>query len=169
MAYDDIVQIRVGGDTVGILGLKQVIEAVARDFGDRPDEEVEAELLNRLAKNNYISPPAREGYGRAFLREYKKTLGIPYQEERTAGVPDIVVLGPGCPQCDRLERELMEAMVELDLKADLTHVREAKEIGTYGVMGTPALVINGNVKCVGSVPPRSRLIQWLKEASKGNP
>jgi hypothetical protein len=146
--------------------LKEVIEAVARDCGDRPDEGISDELVSRLSRKNYISERAREGYGRAFLREYKKALGIPYEEQRVPGVPEIVVLGPGCPQCDRMERELMEAMVELDLRADLRHVRDVKEIATYGVMvmGMPALLINGKVKCVGTVPPRSRLIQWLKEA-----
>jgi hypothetical protein len=163
MAYD-IVQIRVGTDSVGIQGLKEVIEAVARDCGDRPDDAISDELLSRLSKKNYISERAREEYGRAFLREYKKALGIPYEEQRLPGVPEVVVLGRGCPQCDRLEKELMEAMVELDLTADLRHVRDAKEIGAYGVMGMPALLINGKVKCVGSVPPRSRIIQWLKES-----
>lgn len=163
MAYD-IVQIRVGGDTVGIQGLKEVIEAVARDCGGWPDDAISDELLSRLSKKNYISERAREEYSRAFLREYKKALGMAYEEQRVPGVPEIVVLGPGCPQCDRMERELMEAMVSLNLKADLTHIRDAKSIGEYGVMGTPALVVNGKVKCVGTVPSRSRLIQWLKEA-----
>jgi protein-disulfide isomerase len=49
------------------------------------------------------------------------------------------------------------------LSADLEHVRDVKEIGRYGVMGTPALIINGRVKCVGSVPPREKIVKWLKE------
>jgi small redox-active disulfide protein 2 len=96
------------------------------------------------------------------LREFNKFLGRPYEEDVSEEL-EIKVLGPGCDQCDRLEKELMEALAEMDLSADLEHVRDLKEIGRYGVMGTPAVIINGKVKCVGSVPHREKIIQWLKE------
>jgi protein-disulfide isomerase len=59
----------------------------------------------------------------------------------------------------------MQVMAESGIMADIEHVRNIKEIGRYGVMGTPALIINNVVKSVGSVPPRNRLEQWLKEAT----
>jgi len=46
----------------------------------------------------------------------------------------------------------------------MEHIRDIKEIGRYGVLGTPALIINGKVKSVGSVPLKSKMIAWLKEA-----
>jgi len=55
-------------------------------------------------------------------------------------------------------------MGETGITADVEHVRDLKEIGRYGVMGTPALLMNGKVKSVGKVPPRNRLKEWLKEA-----
>lgn len=168
MAHDDIVQIRVGGFPVGIIGLKAVIAEVAERYGESPDGAVAEELLRRLSKRNFIPERARGEYGRAFLREFRKFLGRPFDEEPSGGL-EIKVLGPGCPQCDRLEKELMEVMAETGLVGGMEHVRDVREIGTYGVMGTPALVINGEVKCVGSVPPRTRLIQWLREASRENP
>ncbi|MBW2050131.1 MAG: thioredoxin family protein [Deltaproteobacteria bacterium] len=76
----------------------------------------------------------------------------------------IKVLGPGCVQCDRLDQELMQAMAEEGIMADMEHIRDIKEIGKYGVMGTPALIINGKVKSVGKVPPINKLKEWLKEA-----
>jgi len=54
--------------------------------------------------------------------------------------------------------------VQLDLAADLEHVRDIKEIGKYGVMGMPALLINGKVLSVGRVPPKAKLKEWLEEA-----
>ncbi|MBW1999717.1 MAG: thioredoxin family protein [Deltaproteobacteria bacterium] len=74
---------------------------------------------------------------------------------------EIKVLGAGCAQCNRLEQELMQVMAEAEIVADIEHVRDIKEIGRYGVMGTPALIINGEVKSVGKVPPRTELKQWL--------
>ncbi len=162
MSHEDITQIKVDAQAVGIMGLKNVMEDLAEEYGDRPDQEVLEELLNRLAKKNYIPQNARENYGKAFLREFKKFLGKPYEQEVSAGV-EIKVLGQGCVQCDRLERDLMEVMAEIDLAADLEHVREIKEIGKYGVMGMPALIINGKVLSVGRVPPKAKLKEWLKE------
>jgi len=76
-------------------------------------------------------------------------------------------LGPGCVQCDRLEQDLMQVMSETGIVADIEHVRDIKEIGQYGVLGTPALLINGQVKSVGKVPMKSKMIEWLKEAQGG--
>ena len=120
-------------------------------------------LVKRLSVKNYIPESAKESYGKAFLREFKKFTGKPYEEE-TPEQLEIKILGPGCANCDRLEREVLEAVSELDLPASIDHVRDIKEIGKYGVMGTPALIINGQVKAVGRVPPRSKIIEWLKEA-----
>jgi small redox-active disulfide protein 2 len=161
----EVTQISVGGHRIGIIGLKQVLEAVAREFTRRPDEEIKAELMIRLGRSNYIVPSASAAYEAAFFREYKKSIGEPMPEDPN-GPLQIKVLGPGCPECDRLERDLMAVMSELNLPADLDHVRDVKEIACYGVMGNPALVINGKVVASGRVPSKSQLKEWLKTASK---
>ena len=148
MAKDDVTQIRIAGSPVGIIGLKAVMEELAEAYGDRPDAEVEEALLNRLSRRNYVPPKVREDYGKTFLREFKKFLGKPYEEEIPKGI-QIKVLGPGCVQCDRLEQDLMQIMSETGIMADIEHVRDIKEIGRYGVLGTPALLINGQVKVGG--------------------
>jgi len=163
MAQDDITRIRVGNSAVGITGLNAVMEDMAKDYGDGPDAEVREELLVRLSKRNYMSPKVREDYGMAFLREFKKFQGKPFEEKTPEGI-EVKVLGPGCAQCDRLEQELMQVMAETRIVAEVEHVRDIKEIGRYGVMGTPALIINGKVKSVGKVPPKNKLKEWLKEA-----
>jgi small redox-active disulfide protein 2 len=165
MSQDDVTQIRVRNSPVGIMGLKTVMEDMAEEYGDRPDREAQEELLNRLCKRNYIPEKVKENYGKAFLREFKKFMGKSFEEEAPGGL-EIKVLGPGCVQCDRLEQELMQVMAETGIMADIEHVRDVKEIGRYGVMGTPALIINNVVKSVGKVPPRIKLIEWLKEAKK---
>jgi small redox-active disulfide protein 2 len=165
MAEREVTQISVGGDRVGIIGLKSVLEAVAREFTGRPDEEIKAELMMRLGRSNYIVPSAEAAYKAAFFREYRKFIGEPVPEDPTGSL-QIRVLGPGCPSCDKLEQDLMAVMAELKLSADLDHVRDVKEIACYGVMGNPALVINGKVVAVGRVPSKNQLKEWLKAASK---
>jgi small redox-active disulfide protein 2 len=162
MSKDDVKQIKVGSHTTGIIGLKNVVEDVAKEFAEKQDEEIKAELLKRLSKKNYISDRTRESYGKAFLREFNIFLGKPYDEDDSEGL-EIKVLGPGCPQCDRLEMELMEIMTEMNLPADLEHITDIKEIGKYGVMGMPALIVNGKVMCTGKVPTKRKLKEWLSE------
>ena len=162
MSKDDVKQIKVGSHTTGIIGLKNVIEEVAKEFSEKQDEEIQAELLKRLSKQNYISDRTRESYGKAFLREFNIFLGKPYDEDDSEGL-EIKVLGPGCAQCDRLEMELMEIMTEMNLPADLEHITDIKEIGKYGVMGMPALIVNGKVMCTGKVPTKRKLKEWLSE------
>ncbi len=165
MSQDDVTQIKVDDVMVGIIGLKAVMEGAAQELAWKPDEEIRAELLKRLSMKNYIPDRVKDRYAKAFLREFKKFLGKPYEEEPAGGL-QIKVLGPGCTQCDRLEQELMVVLAETGIVGNIDHVREPKEIAKYGVMGTPALLINGKVKSVGSVPPRNKIKEWLKEAEK---
>ncbi len=67
---------------------------------------------------------------------------------------EIRILGTGCPKCHKLEEETRLAAEELQLDCNIEKVTELKEIMAYGVMITPALVVDGNVKVVGKVPAR---------------
>ena len=163
MPQKDVSKIKVGKNVIGIIGLKNTLEVIAKKFTGKPEVEIQAELLNRLSKENYIPDNIREEYGKAFIREFNKFLGRPYEEEVFEGLV-VKVLGQGCTQCDKLEQELMHVMAEFQLIADIEHVRDLKEIGKYGVMGMPALIINGEVKSVGRVPPKNKLIEWLNNA-----
>jgi hypothetical protein len=161
---EEITQIRVGGFSVGFVGLREVMESMRGEYSERPDIELEAELLSRIGKKNYIPDRASADYGKAFLREFKRFLGKSSEEGEIQGL-SVKVLGMGCVQCDRLEREVISVMSEAGLTGDVEHVRDLREIGKYGIMGSPALIINNQVKAVGKVPPRSKIREWLKEAT----
>ena len=167
MSEDKVTRINVGGHATGIIGLAPILEEVANEFKSRTDDEIKAELLNRLSRKNYINSRTRDMYGHAFLREYKKFVGEPFEDTEVGGL-EIKVLGPGCPRCEKLEQDLMAMMAELNIAADLEHVRNPIDIANYGVMGSPGLIINGKVKAVGSVPPQKKLKEWLLEAAKSS-
>ena len=164
MSQDEVTQIRVGDASVGIIGLMTVLEEMAEEYGERSEREAVYELMNRLGKRNYIPEKAREDYEKAFLREFKKFLGKPFVDDAPGGL-EIKVLGPGCVQCDRLEKVLMQVLSETGIMADLEHIRDIKAIGKYGVMGTPALIINGQVKSVGRIPTKRQIAGWLIDAA----
>lgn len=65
---------------------------------------------------------------------------------------EIKVLGVGCPKCKALEKTVINSLAELDIAADVSKVDDIMKIMEYGVIHTPALVINGNVVLSGRVP-----------------
>jgi small redox-active disulfide protein 2 len=164
MSHDDLVKIRINQQNVGVIGLKKVMEEMAAVYADMPNDEIEAGLVKRLSKANYIPDGAKKAYGKALLREFNKFIGRPFEEDALGGL-EIKVLGPGCARCDQLEMDVMEAAAEMNLPAAVDHVRDIKEIASYGVMGTPALIIDGKVTSVGTVPTKEQIKTWLSEFS----
>ena len=164
MASQEVTRIRVGKHPTGIVGLKEALAQVAAECGGRADSEIRKELLARLSKSNYIQPKIEDLYGEAFLREYKKYMGEPFEEDGPGWV-QVRVLGPGCPNCDRMEQELMQVIAELGIDADLAHVRDLLEIGSYGKVSVPALVIDGKVMASGQLPSREQMKEWLTDAA----
>lgn len=74
---------------------------------------------------------------------------------------DIKVLGAGCANCNKLEQMVFDVLAELDADANVTHVTDFKEIVGFGVMQTPALVIDDQVKFSGVVPSKSKLTEII--------
>lgn len=74
----------------------------------------------------------------------------------------IQILGPGCPKCKKLAVTTEAVAKELELDFDLEKVKDINEILTFGVMVTPALAIDGDVKFVGKVPSADELKKILK-------
>lgn len=77
----------------------------------------------------------------------------------------IKVLGPGCNNCKTLERVTREAIAELGLSATIEKVEDYGAIAGYGVMSTPALVIDEVVVSSGRVPTPAHLRELLASAS----
>ncbi len=163
MENEEVLRINIGGHPVGILGFKGVLEELAPHLSQATDDALAQELVGRLSKQNYIPEKVKAEYGKALVREFRKQLGQPIQEEKPAGLV-IKVLGQGCNNCRELTQRIMDLMSELNLAADLEHVTDVKEIARYRVMGIPALIINGKILSVGSVPSKKQLTNWLKNA-----
>jgi len=76
---------------------------------------------------------------------------------------DIKILGSGCSNCAKLEKVTKEGISQLGIEAHVEKIEDMQKIMSYGVMSTPALVINGVVKLVGKVPNKARLIEILEK------
>jgi small redox-active disulfide protein 2 len=75
---------------------------------------------------------------------------------------EIKVYGPGCRNCTNLEKEVMNALTELDVAANVEKVTDIKAIAEAGIMMTPGLAINGKVKSYGRVPKREEIKEFIK-------
>lgn len=65
---------------------------------------------------------------------------------------EIKVLGPGCPKCRELMKQTELAVTELGLDCSVEKVTDIQQITSYGVIMTPALVVDGQVRVTGKVP-----------------
>jgi small redox-active disulfide protein 2 len=73
----------------------------------------------------------------------------------------IEILGSGCPSCKQLEENTKEAVKESNKDAEILKITDIAKFIDYGVMQTPALVIDGEVKCSGKVADKEEIKKWL--------
>ena len=77
---------------------------------------------------------------------------------------NIKVLGPGCPKCEQTEKIVREAVATAGVDAVVEKITDTMEIAGYGVFGTPAVVVDGEVKSVGKIPKPQEVGQWIQSA-----
>ena len=76
---------------------------------------------------------------------------------------EIRILGAGCGRCDEVEKRTIDVLVEMNFATDVQKITDLKKIAEYKVLVTPALVINGKVKCAGKIPAKSEIKKWIEE------
>ncbi len=78
----------------------------------------------------------------------------------------IKILGPGCPNCQKLEANVKQALEELKLDAKVEKISEIQDIMSFGIMNTPALVADDVVLVAGMVPSVEQIKEALKNHNK---
>ncbi|MCF6247845.1 MAG: thioredoxin family protein [Desulfobacula sp.] len=74
---------------------------------------------------------------------------------------EIKVLGPGCAKCKKTEKLVREVINETGVDAVVEKVNDMMQIASYGVFGTPSVIVDGEVKCTGKVPKKADIKNWL--------
>ena len=75
----------------------------------------------------------------------------------------IEILGMGCPKCLKLEENAKKALAGDGVTGEIVKVKDLEKILSYGVAMTPALVINGEVKCAGKIASVEEITKWVHE------
>ena len=74
---------------------------------------------------------------------------------------EIKVCGPGCASCEKTQKIVEAAIAAKGLAATVVKVNDIQEFAQLGVFSTPAVVIDGQVKCIGRVPKQSEVENWI--------
>jgi small redox-active disulfide protein 2 len=78
----------------------------------------------------------------------------------------VQILGAGCAKCKTLEQKVRQFNDMHKLNLEIEKVTDLQEIIKYGILATPGLVVDGTVKCSGSIPKDDQLLAWLKGIQK---
>lgn len=161
-------QISIGGFTVGIIGLEEIFNEV-KSSGETDEARLKDLIFEKVKARNYIAPGQEKDYREDLFDEYKVYTGQQKARRRRAGVTEVRVFGAGCPRCKMLDRMVMEVIAAKGLNVDYQYVTDVREIAAAGILGSPALAINGKIVAVGNVPSRAQLEKILAEAKEHPP
>lgn len=75
----------------------------------------------------------------------------------------IKILGTGCKKCQNLEAKVRDLVAQNDIEATIEKVTDINDMMNYGIMMTPGLVINEEVKSAGIIPKDDQIIEWLRK------
>jgi len=151
--------LKIGKVSVGLIGLDLALNRLANS----PDLDLEtavAQVYAEVAAKNYVPATAVTAYQAAIAREISRLRGA---EQIPDGELIIRILGPGCVSCNSLQKMVIDIMADLGIAADVFQIHDLDEIGRFGVLRTPALLINGAIKSAGRLPSRSQIEEWLQE------
>ena len=163
MPDNDVTQISVNGNLIGIIGLQSIMESMVSDYNQQTDELIGEEIVKRVEARNYVPGKAKYDYAKALVREFRKFLGQPVEEEPISTLR-VLILGPGCANCSRLEKDVRDVMDQIKVPGEMIHITDVREIGKYGFVGLPALVINKKIVSAGIVPDKKEIRQWIEDA-----
>jgi len=76
---------------------------------------------------------------------------------------DVKVLGTGCPKCNELEKRVKSVAEDNNITLELEKVTDLNDILSYGIMMTPGLVVDGQVKSAGKLPSEEEILKWLQK------
>ena len=77
---------------------------------------------------------------------------------------EIKVLGPGCAKCKKTEKLVIDVLQETGVAANVEKVSDMMQIASYGVLGTPSVIVDGEVKSSGKIPKKNEIKSWLLNA-----
>ena len=73
----------------------------------------------------------------------------------------VQIIGIGCARCNDLEKRVRDTLAEMNVAADIEHIKDLKLFASMGILITPGLVVDGKVVSQGRLPSKDELKKWL--------
>ena len=73
----------------------------------------------------------------------------------------IQICGLGCSNCAKIEQIIAETISKSGVDAEVEKITDLQEMVNLGVISTPAVIIDGQIKCMGKVPPKKEVVNWI--------
>lgn len=150
--------IRIGSATIGLIGLDLALNQAATQ--GLSEEAAVDYLFAAISRDNYIPPGNAARYQEALRNAYREHLR---PGSARTGPPVIRIFGTGCVSCNGLQTLVIEVLATMGMAADIEQIHDPDEIGRQGIIMTPALMINGQLKSGGLLPTRAQVEQWLRD------
>ncbi len=155
--------IKIGQATIGLIGFDTAMNLALS--ARMKESEAIPFICEAVQASNYIPASMLEKYRTAIGQEYRKLTG--HAVESSPGLT-IRILGSGCISCNSLQILVIDAMERAGIAADIEQIHDRDEIWRLGVMATPALMINGQVKVAGIKPTLAQVEQWIRDANSNH-
>ncbi len=153
--------IRIGTADIGLVGLDVALNKAASE--NLPEDEAVAFLFAAVSSKNYIPAGAEDSYRKALRRAYRQHM---HRDDAAPGALVIRIFGTGCVSCNKIQAQVIEILSSMALAADIEQIHDPDEIGRRGILMTPALMINGQLKSGGKPPAQAQIEQWIREAAE---
>ena len=153
--------IRIGSANIGLIGLDTALNALTQK--NISEKDAVDYLYQAISSQNYIPEGREKQYRSALLNEYHRHMDKDFQQPENMVVR---IFGSSCISCNNLQTMMIEILDQTNLAADIEQIHDPDEIGRYGILHTPALILNGEIKCQGRMPTPAQLEQWVREANQ---
>ena len=151
---------------IKIKGIGTVIKGLNSVFSDARNRSLKGDelanfLISGVKKFNKISTKDEDSLKEALPIKFSKFLKGETTEENPGKRVNIKILGGCCPNCFELEKQAMEAVIDLEINGEFLHLRDPELISKYGIVPTPALVINEKVVSSGRVVMKEEIKRMI--------
>lgn len=155
-----VIKVTIGGHSIGLFDLEEIFQEVK--VSALSDSELLKDLiLEKVKAKNYIPSKAMPVYREDLYEEYLVFTGELAKRRSSSSAPEVRLLGVGCANCEKIDEMIKNILARESIGVDYQYVTDINEIARAGIMGTPALMVNGAVLLSGHLPEEKQLEEIL--------
>jgi hypothetical protein len=158
-------RVNIGGNTVGLVDLEEIFQEV-KEAGFNDKEQLKGLILDKVTSKNYIPSKMVPIYREDLYEEFLVFTGELVKRRSSSSAQEVRLFGACCSSCEKIDGMIKNILTRENIGADYQHITDMREIARAGIMGTPAVMVNGSIILSGHVPAENQLERMLLAAIK---